>query len=204
MTQDWNVNRLGERCTSCGRTFEVGEWVQTLLYACGDGYERRDYCPPCAGAAAAELQVGAWRARRPAPGPPKARPLDREAILEFFRRLESEAAPEKVEFRFVLALLLWRKKVLRLEDSRPVLPGGEDAPSPAVGGEGQDVWYFLHPADGTRHAVIRPEISDERVDRLSESLESLLAEMAAGANGASDPDSGAAPHSHSVEEPAGA
>lgn len=194
MNQEWNVNRCGERCAACSRAFDVGEWVQTVLYARGEAYERRDFCAGCAAGAEDAVRVGAWRARRAAPAAPKARPIDREALLEFFRRLESDGAPERVEFRFVLALLLWRKKVLRLEGSR----GAADADAP-------DVWTFVQPSDGTRHAVVRPEIADERVDRLSESLESLLSDLASDPAGALEGGVAEIPAERtSVEEAAGA
>lgn len=152
--------RRTEHCSACGHAFEIGEPFQACLYATPDGYARQDYCLDCPPPAEPE-PIGVWQTRVPEPAPRRVHVFDREAIYGFFTRLEDAAAPEQVQFRFVLALLLWRKKALKLERTVSA-PEGE-------------AWEFLTPRTGTLHRVLRPALDEEQLERLSDELERVLA-----------------------------
>lgn len=160
MPDDWQMPRRGEACLVCKHAFEPGETIQAYLYESPKGYERRDYCvncqPPDEPAA-----MGCWRTRRPEPATKKVRPFDREAIYGFFERLEDADTPEKRQLRFVLALLLWRKKVLQL--ARSETSGASE------------VWHFVVSRSGESHAVERPDLDEDQLERLGAQLEQLLA-----------------------------
>ncbi len=160
MSDNWTMPRRAEQCAACERTFDIGETFQAFLYEAEEGYARRDYCLDCVPADQA-LVIGAWKTRRPEPATRKVHPFDREAIFGFFERLADAEQPHQVQFRFVLALLLWRKKVLKLERTAE-----ED---------GHEVWEFLVPRTGVVHHVRRPELDEEQLQHLSEQLELLLA-----------------------------
>ncbi len=160
MTTDWNVARHGEQCAGCGHAFEVNETFAAVLYPGGDsGFERRDYCSNCEPAADPPA-IGQWKARRFPPAEPKSAPFDREAMFEFFWRLEV-TTPEKLQFRFALALLLWRKKLLKFTET-------------GVDDEGRELWQFKAPRDGSSHAVLKPELDEDQIETLSAQLEALL------------------------------
>lgn len=160
MSSDWNMPRRGEACAGCGNAFEIGEALLTVLYEAEAGYERRDYCAHCQ---PPELPapLGTWRTRRPEPAAKRVQPFDRETIYGFFERLEDADEPSRVQFRFVLALLLWRKKVLKMER--------------AVDDGGREIWEFLVPRTGTVHRVARPDLDEQQLEQLSAQLEQLLA-----------------------------
>lgn len=160
MANDWSMPRPGEACFGTGREFEIGEEFQVFLYEADEGYERRDYSldftPP-----AEPAPVATWRTRRPEPSTKKAPPFDREAIYGFFERLEDAKDPIQAQFRFVLSLLLWRKKVLKLDRS-------------ATEGE-QEIWEYTAIGTGVSHRVPRPALDEDRLETLSTQLEHLLA-----------------------------
>lgn len=183
MAQDWQMSRPGEACLACRREFPTGEAFQAGLYESPAGYERRDYCLNC-GVPAEPSPLAVWKTRRPAPTK-KAQPFDREAIYGFFQRLDGPdpesgtaepadalAGPpgagtepaglsaEKVQFRFVLALLLWRKKILKFEQT---LHEG-----------GREIWQFAAPAAERTHRVERPDLDEAQMEKLSAQLEQLL------------------------------
>ncbi len=180
MQRDWQITKHGERCANCEHVFESGESFQAVLLATATAeYERRDYCENCPPPAEAGV-IGVWRAHRPPPVAPRRQAFDREAILGFFQRLEDEEAADKAQFRFVLGLLLWRKKVLKLEQT---WRDGET-----------ERWRFSLPSDGTTHETVNPDLDEIQIERLSEQVERLLsagvapseAEPAAGPEGAHD------------------
>ena len=160
MKQDWNMPRRAESCVACQRTFNVGETFRAFLYETREGYVRRDYCDGCPPDATMP-PVGAWKTHRPEPTARKTVPFDREAMYAFFERLDDSADPPRRQFRFVLALLLWRKKVLRLDQTVADVTG--------------EVWEFSAARGEATFRVPRPELAEEQLDRLSAQLEQLLA-----------------------------
>ncbi|MGD8452224.1 MAG: hypothetical protein PVJ57_10435 [Phycisphaerae bacterium] len=160
MATEWQVTRAGRVCRQCERTFEVGEVFRAVLYETRAGYEREDYCQQCSPPADRE-PVGTWQAQRAAPTTAKTPSFDREAIYSFFMRLEDEDQPEKVQFRFLLALLLWRKKVLKFRETAEA--------------NGRECWVFSVTGGDQTYRVVRPELDEAQLEELSSQLEQVLA-----------------------------
>jgi hypothetical protein len=133
--------------------------MQAYLFESPEGYERRDYCASCR-PPDEPFAIGSWKTRRLQPAVKAAQKFDREALQGFFEQLEDAETAERRQLRFVLALLLWRKKALKFEGS-----GVED---------GREVWRFVAPRSGAAHTVVRPDLDEERLERLVEQLEGLL------------------------------
>jgi hypothetical protein len=152
--------RRADACQACSREFAIGDRIVAELHATAAGYERQDFCTTCRPTANVEC-LATWLWRRAAT-PTAARPLsfDREAILAFFERLSAQVNPAQAQFRFVLALLLWRKKALRFDKSVPN-EHGED-------------WDFVEPRSGRKFSLPRPELDEREIEALSQQLESLL------------------------------
>lgn len=163
MNTDFQMPRRSDRCFASGKVFEVGDPIAVVLLETTEGYERRDY----AGEAAPEtlqLEIARWRTTKRAPAQSSPHAIDRAAIFEFFKRLNTPESPEQVQFRFVLSLLLWRKKVINFERSEPRNEG--------------EIWYFMTPKSNETFEVFRPELDDEDIERLSTQLETLLSDDA--------------------------
>lgn len=160
MATEWQMSRRSDHCLSCAAALGAGAVYRAYLYESAQGYERRDYCDVCT-PPADPAPVGFWRGRRPvSTDSASAAPFDREAVFAFFQRL-SDDTPERRQFRFVLALLLWRKKVLKLES--------------ADSGANGETWRFVAPHVGESYAVERPDLSDDDATRLSADVERLIA-----------------------------
>ncbi len=161
MLADLKMPRRSDACQACGHAFGGGDRLQALLFEISAGYERRDFCIDCTPPELAAAALATWKTRRPAEVSRKAVPIDREAIHAFFQRLEEDQAPEKRQFRFVLSLLLWRKRVLKL-DQADATPEGE-------------VWRFSTVRGDKTYSVARPALDEDQLDQLSQQLEALLA-----------------------------
>jgi len=90
-----------------------------------------------------------------------------------FRRLEDDQQPRKVQLRFLLALLLWRKKTLRLGHTEKTADG--------------EVWEFVATATEDVHRVLRPALDEEHLEQLSAQLEQLLSGAEVEFDGATTP-----------------
>ncbi|MGE0481876.1 MAG: hypothetical protein AB7Q17_15545 [Phycisphaerae bacterium] len=125
------------------------------------GYDRADRCPSCP-PPAGHTPLATWRTQRPAPAGKPRSTFDAAAVYEFFARLDPQEDPRKVQFRFLLALILWRKKVLKLDGA-------------STDADGREWWRFAVPRSDDRHDVERPEVDEAQLDELSAPLEQLLA-----------------------------
>lgn len=160
MATDWQMPRRSEACQACNKSFAVGDAIRVLLYESPAGYERRDFCGTCEHPVEPP-PLALWRTHRPAPSTRPAHAFDREAIFGFFLRMSAVEQPAQIQFRFVLALLLWRKRVLKFTDSRVE--------------NGAEAWHFVTVRGDQSFDVVKPELDEDQIERLSQQLETLLA-----------------------------
>src|SRR5262249_49078903 len=95
---------------------QPGERFYTVLVEDQGRLERKDYSSeawqgPPAGA------FGFWTGRIPAAGQARRLPIDDEMLVDCFARLEGAIEAERIDFRYVLALLLMRRKRLKFEET---------------------------------------------------------------------------------------
>jgi hypothetical protein len=143
---EYQIQPATRRCAASGRELKPGERYFSVLLDEGGRLVRRDYAaeawqgPP-------EGAFSFWAGKVPAPGGKRRRPVDDELLLDCFGRLDEATEPGKLNFRYVLALLLLRRRRFRLEET-----GHED---------GHEVLTFRCARTGTRHRVVNPGLSDE-------------------------------------------
>lgn len=112
---EYDIHRASRQCTKTGRVLAEGEEFFSVLAPEGSGYRRLDYCveawtgpPPDA--------VATWKSRVPRRDAKKAKAAPNDVLLQWFVKLGD--MPEQRDLRYVLALLLVRRRVLRQEEAR--------------------------------------------------------------------------------------
>ncbi|MEX2185809.1 MAG: hypothetical protein WD875_03400 [Pirellulales bacterium] len=111
---DYEVQRCTRQCSKTGRELLPGEAFFSTLVAEGASLARHDYaCEAWSGAP--EGVVGWWKSRMPEATTKKAQLAPNDVILQLFDRLAEQ--PDKADMRYVLALLLVRRRVARAEES---------------------------------------------------------------------------------------
>jgi hypothetical protein len=145
---DYQIQPNTRRCSVTGRELKPGEKVYSVLLDEEGKFVRKDYSeeawqgPP---QTAFSFWVG-----RVASGDKKGRPaIDDELLLDCFQRLADQLEPERVNFRFVLALLLMRRRRFKFEETRT-----ED---------GQEVLYLRCNQTGARYRVVNPNLPEEEM-----------------------------------------
>jgi len=111
---DWKTPKEKEGCATCERPFEEGEAHFSILRLDPEALGREDRCPPCfeAGEGLPEELVF-WRTRR-RPSKKRGLALDFESVERLFLALEGRAEERLIELRYLLSLLLMRKKRVKL------------------------------------------------------------------------------------------
>lgn len=172
MGKEYNITRTTGRCAACDRPMEAGEeFMATIRRAPANADEefvRVDFCQACwqgrdgqADAEAGDV-FGTWLGRMPEPKAPKRKTfVDDEVLGDFFRRLAGVDEPAKRQFRFVLALILMRKKLLIYDRSQPAPDGG-------------DLWTMHWKGSDESCDVIDPHMDEEMVAEVSRQLGSIL------------------------------
>ena len=111
---DFEVQRCTRHCAASGRELRPGEVFYSTLTAEGAQVVRRDYAseawqgPP-------EGVLGWWKSQMSDPAAKKVHYAPNEVMLDLLEALETQA--EKQDMRYVLALLLIRRRVVRLEET---------------------------------------------------------------------------------------
>lgn len=140
------------------------------------GFSRRDFCPDCFKTLPTETVFSFWKSFAADPEARKERTcaprIAWEDVLEFFRRLAGETDPQRRAFRYALALMLSRRKILRLDGSR--------RKKNESGGE-EDLLLFIERAPGRggwaageRHEVVQPTLDESALGAISGELGRLL------------------------------
>jgi hypothetical protein len=156
---NWTINKpLGE-CSGSGKAIETGQDYFGALVATAEGLERRDFCAEYWEAEKPEVFCY-WKSRLPAADEKKPLFVDDEMLMAFFERLAEETEQEKVNFRFVLALILMRKKKLKYDAT--------------IEEDGSEIWRLRVVGEGVFADVVNPHLDEEQIDQLSSQIGQIL------------------------------
>jgi hypothetical protein len=111
---DYEIPHCTRHCSVTGREFTPGEKFYSAVVAEGAELVRRDFArdawtgPP-------EKCVGWWKSQMPGADARRMHWAPNDVMLQLFEQLEGE--PEKQAMRYLLALLLVRRRVMRLDET---------------------------------------------------------------------------------------
>jgi hypothetical protein len=155
---DYEVQRSTRHCSVTGRECAPGETYYSVLMADGAQLKRIDYAadawqgPP-------QEAVGWWKSQVPDRNAARKHWAPNDVMLNFWDELAEQ--PDKQDMRYVLTLLLIRRRVFRLEEEK------RDE-------RRQELLAVYCPRRETAYDVpaVQPEAS--RVDQIQEELAALL------------------------------
>ena len=159
---DWEINKPLGQCFGNGRKIEHGEEYFGALVVSEEGLQRRDFCAEYWESEKPDVFCH-WKTKLPEPGRKKQLFVDDQMLMAFFERLGRETDQEKINFRFVLTLILMRKRLLKYEESR-----NED---------GKEIWCLRMPGDKSAESsveVVNPRLDEEQIERLSSQIGEIL------------------------------
>lgn len=155
---DYEVERCTRHCAQSGRELQEGEEFYSVLIAEKGQVHRHDYAVEHWSQAPATA-LAWWKSRMPTREAKKGQLAPNEVLLQLFAELEG--VPEKADMRYVLALLLVRRRVLREEEV------DRDE-------WGREVMTLYSPRDESTCQVEVTTPGDERIDEIQSELAKLL------------------------------
>jgi hypothetical protein len=165
-----NAPKLSRVCSATGRPFEPGEKIFTFLFEENGEIQRRDLCAEAfKETKRPENALAWWSSRLPSGTEKKEKLAPNDALTDFFESLADR--PDEAALRYVLALLLTRRRVLRFEREEFGLDADSAAPSAAL-----PSIVFFSPRRETSYVVPVVEMNAEEIAAVETRLLALVRE----------------------------
>lgn len=165
MQGEFKVSRCTRRCHSLDRPLGEGEWYYSVLVELGDGYQRQDYSAQAWSGPPKEA-IGWWKNRMPTNDEKKLVLAPKEVLIDLLHQMADH--PERAKSRYLLALMLLRRRLLKQTSD-----AGNDTGTDTGDGPGS-VLNLEVIADGSRIAVPVCEISRAESADLRDQLNELI------------------------------
>ena len=156
---EWEITKPLGQCFGTERKIEYGEEYFAALVETQEGLQRRDFCAEYWESQKPEVFCY-WKTKLPEPGQKKQLFVDDQMLMVFFERLEKETEQEKVNFRFVLALILMRKRILKYDETKNI--------------DGREIWCLRIVGEKQIVEVINPHLDEEQIEQLSSQIGEIL------------------------------
>lgn len=168
MLLDFEVQRCTRCCAATERALEPGDECYSVLEVSGADVVRKDYCS-AAWKGAPENAFGWWKSRVPEPTAKKIKLAPNDVLLELFEKLAEQI--DQQDLRYVLALLLVRRRVLRVDVAdEPRHADSSDVPSDY----GMEAMTLYCTKRDTTYQVATAMPAGERIDEIQQQLSQLL------------------------------
>jgi hypothetical protein len=163
MQNDWSIQSRSDRCAASGEPFQDGDFFYTLLFDEGTGYRREDLSDAAFKARPddAPTPFSFWRSKFEAPPPGEPEPLGKQTAEELLRRYMLEQSPQYANARYILALMLERKRQLKQIDQKQ----NED---------GQSVLIYELRGTGEVFVIPDPKLRLEQIAEVQAEIAPLL------------------------------
>jgi hypothetical protein len=159
---EWEIKARAHQCARSEHPFVDGATVYTLLYRDRNGFRREDVSEQVW----QEIKDHAkpfsfWKSRYEAPAPAAPEPVPKESGEALLRKLLHENRPEHLKARYVLSIMLERKKTLRQVDVR------ED--------NAEKLLIYEHVRTGELFVIEDPRLKLDQLDSVQREVYALLA-----------------------------
>lgn len=158
----YEVSHPHGRCAICGTTIETDQKLMAALRETPEGFERLDICMNCWPTFERGNIIAFWQTVMPHVQVKKKVFVDDEVLCSLFERLADVSEPAKVQFRFVLGLILMRKKLLVYETSRKESAG--------------EIWSLRFKGKEELHDLFNPQLTEQQMHDVSAQLGEILNE----------------------------
>jgi len=158
----YDVPKPGGKCAVCGREIACGQKFVAAVRETPTGLERLDISPECWESFDRASLLGFWQTTMPRPEEKKKLLVDDEVLGALFERLADASEPAKVNFRFVLGLILMRKRLIVYESARQE--------------QGRSVWVVRMKGKDERLELLDPKLSEQEMAEVSQQMGQILNE----------------------------
>jgi hypothetical protein len=158
----YDVARPGGKCSICQQDLPPGSKIMAGLRETPLGFERINASIECWPQVDKTALLAFWQTTVPMHEAKKNVFVDDAVLCELFERLKDTTEEPKLNFRFVLGLILMRKRMLVYESSRDE--------------NGSDLWTVRFRGKDDRMDLLNPKLTEQQVAEVSQQLGEILNE----------------------------
>jgi hypothetical protein len=156
---EYQIQANTRRCAATGRELQPGDRFFSVLLDEGTKFVRRDYGSdawqgPPAGA------FSFWSGRVPASEGASRPRIDDDLLMDCFQRLDGTTEPERLRFRYVIALLLMRRRRLKFDEVKLR--------------NDQEFLRLRCARTGSHHEVLNPQLTEEEMTTVQDEVFKVL------------------------------
>ena len=156
---EWEIEKTLGRCYGTGEQFKIGQDYFAALVETEEGFQRRDYSVEYWQEQKPSVYCY-WKTRMPDAGQKRKLFVDEEMLMTFFERLAEETDQEKINFRFIITLVLMRKRRLKYDSSRLE--------------NDREIWRLRVTAQDRTVEVVNPNLTEDKIEQLSCQMSQIL------------------------------
>jgi hypothetical protein len=162
---DWNIQSRAHACEACGKPFADKQQYHTLLFDEQSAFRRSDVCEPCwqkedrAGVRQRQGFVSHWQGVYQSPSP-SSDPIHKETAESLLRKLIELDDPRHVPSGYILAVMLERKRVLKVKEQ--------------FARDGRRVFIYEQPKTGDLFTIVDPNLKLDQLEQVQRDVAALL------------------------------
>jgi hypothetical protein len=162
---EWNIQSRAHTCAGCGRSFADQEAYHTLLFDEKSEFRRSDICQDCwqkqysQGGRDRKGFVSYWQGVYEAP-PPPSDPIRRDTAESLLRKLIEQQDPHYIPASFILAVMLERKRVLKVKEQ--------------LLRDDRRVFIYEQPSTGDVFSIVDPDLQLNQLEQVQHDVATLL------------------------------
>lgn len=163
---DWNIQSRASACESCAQPFADRQMLHTLLFdEHAENLRRMDVCEACwrsqfsDGARERKGFISHWQSIYEVPAP-AAEAIHKDTAETLLRKLIEQNDPRYVPAGYILAVMLERKRVLKVKEE--------------VVREGKRVFVYEQPKTGDLFTIADPALRLDQLEAVQRDVAQLL------------------------------
>jgi hypothetical protein len=162
---DWNIQSRAHACEACGKPFADQEVYHTLLSEERTELRRADICSACwqqqfsEGARERKGFISYWQGVYEAP-PPPTDAIQKETAETLLRKLVEQNDPRYVSAGYILAVMLERKRVLKVKEQ--------------IVRDGKRTFIYEQPKTGDVFTITDPDLHLDQLEAVQRDVAALL------------------------------
>jgi hypothetical protein len=158
---EWDIQSRATACAACQEPFADKQVYHTLLSFGAEGYQRRDLCAECLPQASRDKVLSYWQGEYKVPAPPPPEPIQKETAETLLKKLCESNDPAQAAARYILAVMLERKRILVHRDTVR-----ED--------DGKELLVYEHKVTGESYTIPDPHLRLDQLTEVQQQIATLL------------------------------
>jgi len=187
LMNEWNIQSRSRVCQACERGFADKQPYHTVLIEEKQQYHRLDICPACwesqyrEGASERKGFISQWQGIYHAPPAAPVEAIQKESAESLLRKLIEANDPKHGPVCYILAVMLERKRILKVKEQ--------------IQGESGRVFIYEHARTGDVFTIADPNLQLDQLEEVQRDTAQLLA------HGLNPPPADSAPIAAPAAEP---